>query len=914
MEMTKNPFLLSLSLEVLPRVADADQVEDLSEIRITRDALYGHFVEFWLDRGKKRAANHDLGPQTKAAFDALVDEGFVQMGTDFLKRLAVAIYKEQAGQPIVEYSRFRDQGTWKAAFFGRDVECQILREASPLARHGNQFRFVHRSLLEYCFALAVFDPQDHRNLPISHTAIRRGSVSSVYSFEDAPATAREPTSSNHPLSCKILSKESFIMQILADRAQQVPVFKQQLLRLVEHSKADKDWRRAAANAISILVRAGVSFNEADLRGIQIPMADLSSGDFDSAQLQGADLRKATLQLRLWNYKSLQSGPILRGHDNIVMSVVFSPSGDHVASGSYDKTVQIWNTRDGSPIRTLSLHMSCIKSVVYSPDGKHIASASYDKTVRIWDSTSGEPIHTLKHLIMVTSVAYSPDGLQIAAGSGKEVQLWDAKLGTKQSLLSGHTDAVLSVIYSPSGRQIASFSHDKTARLWDTQSGASGPTLNGHVNSIMSVVYSPDGRQLVTGSLDKTVRLWTTQDDEDMDSTGNNGHRGSFRPDTKFNLNKSVRFHNQRVAGHTNRVSCVVFSPDGRTLASGGFDRTLRLWNAKTGTPIKTFGDQANQITGGNVNQALTFDVGRIERAAYSPCGGHIAIGSDDSSVYIWDTETGKRIHKLVGHDDCVTSVAYSPDGKMIASGSDDWTVILWDAELGNSQRRLVEHSKGVTDVAFSPCGKHIASGSFDKTLIIWHADSDKRIKKLVGHTEMITSVVYSPDGKLIASGSNDKTVRIWEVDTGVSTELRGHTERVRSVVFSPCGQGIASGSLDNTVKLWKAGSDQQPATINVFQSPIRSLAWVKSDLEQNGIDMNDVDSFIATGSDDNSVRVWRVRSTEGDFQVHLLWNSTHDRLVVSGAKLGKILDLSELNRMMLEQRGAKGLTVVQQKQ
>ncbi|KAF9944953.1 hypothetical protein BGZ70_004187, partial [Mortierella alpina] len=205
---------------------------------------------------------------------------------------------------------------------------------------------------------------------------------------------------------------------------------------------------------------------------------------------------------------------------------------------------------------------------------------------------------------------------------------------------------------------------------------------------------------------------------------------------------------------------------------------------------------------------------------------------------------------------------------------------------------------------------------------------DEYIEKLPGHTDMITSVVYSPDGERIASGSNDKTVRVWEVRTGVSTELRGHKDRVRSVVFSPCGQEIASGSLDNTVKIWKVGSDQQPAmaTINVFQSPIRSIAWAKNDPDKNGHDKdshdkdwhdkNDIDSFIAVGSDDKSVRVWSVKKTEKDLQVRLHWNSTHDRLVVSGAKFEKTRGFSAMNMKLMEQRGAKGTSshVVEQQQ
>ncbi|KAG0214057.1 hypothetical protein BGX28_002923 [Mortierella sp. GBA30] len=162
MDLVKNPFLLTLSLEVLPRVVDLSQIHDLSGTKVTRVALFDQFVEQWLERGKKRARSRDLSPQAKTAFDSLVDEGFTQSGIHFLKRLAAAIYREQEGHPVVEYSRLRDDQTWKSAFFSREDEIRILREASPISRSGNQFRFIHRSLMEYCFSLAVFDPQDGR--------------------------------------------------------------------------------------------------------------------------------------------------------------------------------------------------------------------------------------------------------------------------------------------------------------------------------------------------------------------------------------------------------------------------------------------------------------------------------------------------------------------------------------------------------------------------------------------------------------------------------------------------------------------------------------------------------------------------------------------------------------------------------
>jgi hypothetical protein len=157
-----------------------DPDHDISNTHITRVALYDQFIEHWLERGKKRLSEKSLSPIARAAFESLSDEGFTQNGIDFLKRLCKAIYKEQGGQPVVRYSRYDDEGSWKEAFFGREEEKQLLREACPLVRNGNQHRFIHRSLLEYGVALAVFDPQYWRERTAQEpVSFRRGSTSSI---------------------------------------------------------------------------------------------------------------------------------------------------------------------------------------------------------------------------------------------------------------------------------------------------------------------------------------------------------------------------------------------------------------------------------------------------------------------------------------------------------------------------------------------------------------------------------------------------------------------------------------------------------------------------------------------------------------------------------------------------------------
>ncbi|KAF9345318.1 hypothetical protein BGX34_004858, partial [Mortierella sp. NVP85] len=309
-ELVKNPFMMTLSLEVLPRLADPG---NLSITSITRVALYDHFIEQWLERSKRRLEEKDMTPQARAVFESLGAEGFTLNGIEYLKRLAVAIYKEQDGHPVVEYSQLNDEGTWKVTFFNQE-HARLLLEASPLIRKGNQHRFIHRSFLEYGMARAIFDPQGKRNKAVSNPVLgRRGSVSSIFSFETEDgsehiAFPEEEPDFDSPLVWKSFMNDYSLIQFLEERVLQEPLFKRQLLNYIEYSKMDKKWRKAAANAITILVRAGEHFVGADLRGIQIPSADLSYGMFDTVQLQGADLRKVNFRdtwLRLTDMSGAQ---------------------------------------------------------------------------------------------------------------------------------------------------------------------------------------------------------------------------------------------------------------------------------------------------------------------------------------------------------------------------------------------------------------------------------------------------------------------------------------------------------------------------------------------------------------------------------------------------------------------------------
>ncbi|OAQ22859.1 hypothetical protein K457DRAFT_1825144 [Linnemannia elongata AG-77] len=284
MDLAKNPLLLSLALETLYGFIEGKQ--DLSATSITRAQLYDTFVEHWSNVNEQRLQGCALTKTDRAVLNQLLDRGFVSESMDYSTRLALAIFEKQDGNPVVRYVHHYDMNTWKAQFFGMDPKAQLLRISSPLTRSGNLHRFLDRSMLEYFFSRAIFHPSSHGG-----------------DDESTPQTNHTLTESqliniDGPLFTMNLLSEPSVIHFLSDRVKQVTWFKQHLLELIDLSKSDDRASQAAANAITILARAGVHFHSADLRGIRIAGADLSDGQFDSVQLQGADLRDVNFS-RSW---------------------------------------------------------------------------------------------------------------------------------------------------------------------------------------------------------------------------------------------------------------------------------------------------------------------------------------------------------------------------------------------------------------------------------------------------------------------------------------------------------------------------------------------------------------------------------------------------------------------------------------
>jgi len=284
------------------------------------------------------------------------------------------------------------------------------------------------------------------------------------------------------------------------------------------------------------------------------------------------------------------------------------------------------------------------------------------------------------------------------------------------VLRNHHSAVNSVSWSPVLLRLASASDDRTISIWNHDRGQLELTLN-YFPSFYSVSWSPDGRKLASTAWDdNTIFIWN-----------------------------AVTGRREKVlSGHTSRVYSVSWSPDGKKLASASDDWTIRIWDSNSGRVVR--------ILNGHEDSVNSVSWSR---------DGRLASASDDRTIRIWDVNNGNS-WSGDDHRGTVNSVSWSPDGKHLASASDDKSIHILNTTTGKLQQILTGHTGSVWSVIWSPDGQRLASGSWDRTVRIWNAASGKQEQTLKGHTNTVYSVSWSPDGRHLASGSGDKTVRIWK--------------------------------------------------------------------------------------------------------------------------------------------------------
>ncbi|MFD4531689.1 cytochrome D1 domain-containing protein [Kitasatospora sp. NPDC058397] len=313
-----------------------------------------------------------------------------------------------------------------------------------------------------------------------------------------------------------------------------------------------------------------------------------------------------------------------------------------------------------------------------------------------------------------------------------------------------------------------------------------------------------------------------------------GYRAAHSTEARSSLLSAyAAYSSNQFTGHTGAVTAVAYAPDGRTLATGSADHTVKLWDTTTHRLLAT----------------LTGHTGIVNTVAFSPDGRTLASAGTDRTVRLWDVASGRTTGILTGHTGVVSSAAFSPDGRTLATAGYDQTARLWDVASQRALTTLTGHTGAVRAVAYAPDGRTLATGSADHTVKLWDTTTHRLLATLTGHTGTVGTVAFSPDGRTLASAGADRTVRLWDLAShDTTTILNGHTQEVSQAAFTADGRTLTTIGQDNTVALWDVAERRLTATLHETNTSAPALA-----LSPDG-------NELATTATDHIVHTWDLKT------------------------------------------------------
>jgi telomerase protein component 1 len=378
-------------------------------------------------------------------------------------------------------------------------------------------------------------------------------------------------------------------------------------------------------------------------GHQKPVFSLAFNNTGTMMASGSGDRL----VKLWDLTTGTEVATLAAHKDCACSVGFSPDGSRLVSSSNDNTIILWDTKTAKLLSVLIGHTGTVYKSLFDETGKTITTCSYDRSVKVW--TSSDYVEIVGHEARLLAVHFRKDGKFVATGSrDKSIKIWDTATGKELTQLDGHQSNVFCIRWSPDGNFLCSASRDHTLRVWtgfNSGQVTCFKVLEGHTGNVNGCDWSPDGRFILSCSDDKTLRLWDMT--KDFQSVG-------------------------ILYGHRAPITACAFNHRGTRAASCGLDKTVKLWDTRLG----------KQNYGQPFFKVATFCGHKrtINKLVFSPDDKTLISGGEDRLLIEWDANTAKQLATMVKHNEEVTDIDFTPDGRYLMSVSTDSSFILWDAK------------------------------------------------------------------------------------------------------------------------------------------------------------------------------------------------------------------------------------------
>ncbi|MBW6474498.1 MAG: WD40 repeat domain-containing protein, partial [Anaerolineaceae bacterium] len=594
---------------------------------------------------------------------------------------------------------------------------------------------------------------------------------------------------------------------------------------------------------------------------QINVLDIINGDFDVSSQQSEiistenakNLRKY-FQFGLGNINEIVWSPngknIVVGNDSgififdsetliqekyidtrgiAVESIAYSSDGLLLASGFYDGTVILWSTENWQPIGKLGKHTKAVSSLAFNPDGTILVSGSFDGTVNLWNINSKLQLLTMETNDPIYSVAFSPTEKWVAAGGINAVYVWDIDSGNLINQIEGSQGESF-LRFSPNGKSLALGGHSDSLQMWDTDTWQqSRGILVSSDRRITTMQFSPDGLLIATAHTNNTINLWDAESKENI-------------------LEIEVSFP----GGWSFYKKCLTFSPDGRKLAMGTLYGTITLFDSQNGNTIRS----------------LDHHYGRLESIVFSTNGRVIASSSSDETIRFWNVQDGQLLSTL--QSEAVNGLTFSPDEKLIAGRYDVWKGGLglqgkteaWAIGSGQSIGWISKYYADenyfseINMISFSPDFKSVVTGE-GGVIELWNVENKKNIFSVKIGSD-ITWLVFTPDGSGIIAGSEEGQLYVLDAINGKQLEIiEAHNDLIAEMTFSNDGSMLTSRYKDNTILIWDTKSWQKLQVVDFINASIFGMNYSPG---------NNLLAICHTGG----ITLWDIKNNKNRFSQDLI--------------------------------------------
>ena len=567
-------------------------------------------------------------------------------------------------------------------------------------------------------------------------------------------------------------------------------------------------------------------------------------------------------IRSWNGATGQETGSRVALPGRILVLAVAPGGRRAVTAKGTE-MTMWDVPSGTDVARLTGHADEVQHIAFSVDGSRLASTSKDGTLILWDGVTGQELKRLPGFGS-GGLALGPRGNYLAIHGhledGTGIEIWDLERSARVAgPVYGHEAAIESIRFSPDGDRLVTASDDQTVRLWDGLTGQSiGEPLRGHNGRVIVAEFSPDGGTVASGGTDNQIFLWNVATGKPL-GPALQGHHNWVRSlafdaegrmmasgDAAGQANLWDLGRRQELRGHSDRVREVALSPDGSTLYTASFDKTVKVWDAASG-------DLRTTLATGHPNSIIVL--------AASPDGRTFATGDAGGHLTIWDAESLLPLHPMAQNSDAVlVSGTYSPDGRLLTMGGFDGAITVWDVASGRFvASRPQAHDGWVVSLAFSPDGKLLVSGGTDGSIQWWDVSGVGEAaettlaaagKPSSGHTNWVTGLLFTPDGKTLISGGADPAIRFWDVGNHepVRESWRDHVKAVWKLALFQTGAGSVLVSLggDGTILM-------QDLETGVMVAP-----GLRTGKESESLAIDPNSSTFYLGTFDDTAQVWRL--------------------------------------------------------